>query len=71
MGCGSVTAQEIAERRVLIKRALRLALVQWADGVDLYGPNDEEIGSVEARLGERVEVICADDKSFFFKIEVV
>lgn len=70
MGVSRMNETECAKRRVLIKRALRLALVQWADGLDLYSPDDEELGSVEARIGERVMVLCRNGENFLFEIEV-
>lgn len=65
---------ERAQRRVFIKRALRIALEQWADGQYLYGPRDEEIGFVESRGqpgGGLVSVFLENGETLSFRIEVV
>jgi len=79
MGCGSVmfdTESEAthAERRVLIKRALRVALFDWSDGRNLLDSNGDFIGRIEVR-GEPgslwIKVIQQDYDAFVFKIGVI
>lgn len=63
-----------AKRRVLIKRALRVALAAWADDQELFDQNENSIGMVEWRglPGDGlVDVIRPDGEVFGFRIEVL
>jgi len=84
MGCGSMSEPHdihtseydrlVARnwREMAVRRALRLALAQWADERELFDITDNPIGIVEMRtVSDHLTVLLPNGETFTFRIDVI